>query len=114
LTALKSRAVYVKLERLTEHLVQGLLEVAKVAGVAVRINRVGSMFTVFFTSAPVTDYQTARASDTDRYGRFFQAMLERGVYFPPSQFEACFVSLVHTFKDIDETIKAARETLKNW
>ena len=114
LTALKSRAVYVKLERLTEHLVQGLLEVAKVAGVAVRINRVGSMFTVFFTSAPVTDYQTARASDTDRYGRFFQAMLERGVYFPPSQFEACFVSLVHTFKDIDETIKAAREALKNW
>jgi glutamate-1-semialdehyde 2,1-aminomutase len=114
LTALKSRAVYVKLERLTAHLVKGLLEAANVAGVAVRINRVGSMFTVFFTSAPVTDYQTARASDTDRYGGFFRAMLERGVYFPPSQFEACFVSLVHTFKDIDETIKAAREAFKNW
>jgi glutamate-1-semialdehyde 2,1-aminomutase len=114
LTALKSRAVYVKLERLTAHLVEGLLEAANVAGVAVRINRVGSMFTVFFTSAPVTDYQTARASDTDRYGGFFRAMLERGVYFPPSQFEACFVSLVHTFKDIDETIKAAREAFKNW
>jgi glutamate-1-semialdehyde 2,1-aminomutase len=114
LTALKSRAVYVKLERLTAHLVEGLLEAANVAGVAVRINRVGSMFTVFFTSALVTDYQTARASDTDRYGGFFRAMLERGVYFPPSQFEACFVSLVHTFKDIDETIKAAREAFKNW
>jgi glutamate-1-semialdehyde 2,1-aminomutase len=114
LTALKSRAVYVKLERLTAHLVKGLLEAANVAGVAVRINRVGSMFTVFFTSAPVTDYQTARGSDTHRYGGFFRAMLERGVYFPPSQFEACFVSLVHTFKDIDETIKAAREAFKNW
>jgi glutamate-1-semialdehyde 2,1-aminomutase len=114
LTALKSRAVYIKLERLTAHLVKGLLEAANVAGVAVRINRVGSMFTMFFTPAPVTDYQTARASDTDRYGGFFRAMLERGVYFPPSQFEACFVSLAHTFKDIDETIKAAREAFKNW
>jgi glutamate-1-semialdehyde 2,1-aminomutase len=109
LTALKNRAVYVKLERLTAHLVEGLLEAANIAGVPVQINRVGSMFTVFFTSLPVTDYQTARASDTDRYGGFFRAMLERGVYFPPSQFEACFVSVAHTLKDMDATIKAARE-----
>jgi glutamate-1-semialdehyde 2,1-aminomutase len=113
LTGLKSREVYVKLERLTARLVKGLLEAANVAGAAVQINRVGSMFTVFFTSTPVTDYQSARTSDTDRYGGFFQAMLERGVYFPPSQFEACFVSLAHTVKDIDTTIKAAREAFKS-
>jgi glutamate-1-semialdehyde 2,1-aminomutase len=113
LTALKNREVYVKLDRLTARLVEGLLEAANLADVEVQINRVGSMFTVFFTSTPVTDYQTARASDTARYGGFFQAMLERGVYFPPSQFEACFVSLAHTVKDIDATIKAAREAFKN-
>jgi glutamate-1-semialdehyde 2,1-aminomutase len=113
LTALKSHAVYEKLERLTAHLVEGLWEAANVASAAVQINRVGSMFTVFFTAKPVTDYQSARASDTDRYGRFFRAMLERGVYFPPSQFEACFVSLAHTVKDVDTTNKAAREAFKN-
>ena len=60
----------------------------------------------------VTNYETAKTSDTGRYARFFHALLERGVYFPPSQFEACFVSLAHTVKDIDSTIRAAREAFK--
>jgi glutamate-1-semialdehyde 2,1-aminomutase len=67
------------------------------------------MFTVFFTSEPVTNFQTAKASDTARYSKFFHAMLERGVYFPPSQFEACFVSLAHAKSDIKATIEAASE-----
>ena len=113
LTALKNREVYSKLERLTAHLTKGLLEAADAAGVAIQISRVGSMFTMFFSSTPVSDYQTARASDPDRYGRFFQTMLRHGVYFPPSQFEACFVSLAHTNKDVEATVKAAREAFRD-
>ena len=71
------------------------------------INRVGSMITVFFCAGPVMDYATAKASDTKRFGRFFHAMLERGVYLPPAQFEAAFVSLAHGEAEIDETIVAA-------
>jgi len=66
---------------------------------------------VFFTSSPVTDFQSAKTSDTARYAKFFHALLERGVYFPPSQFETCFVSLAHTKSDISTTIKAARAAL---
>ena len=73
------------------------------------INRVGSMFTLFFNGSPVTDYRSAKACDSGRHSRFFHAMLERGVYFAPSQFEACFVSLAHSHKDIAATIRAARE-----
>jgi glutamate-1-semialdehyde 2,1-aminomutase len=75
--------------------------------VPVQVNRVGSMLTVFFSQAPVFDAQSARASDARRFGRFFHAMLERGVYLPPSQFEAAFVSTAHSSDDIDQTIEAA-------
>lgn len=75
----------------------------------VTVNRVGSMFTCFFTDSPVTDYESAKRSDTRRFSRFFGAMLDRGVYLAPSQFEAAFVSAAHTDRDIDETIAAARE-----
>ena len=67
------------------------------------------MFTFFFTSGPVTDWESAKASDTARFGRFFRAMLERGVYLAPSQFEAAFLSAAHSDEDIDHTIAAARE-----
>jgi glutamate-1-semialdehyde 2,1-aminomutase len=70
-------------------------------------NRVGSMFTWFFTSGPVTDYESAQHSDTQRFARFFHAMLDRGIYLPPSQFEAAFVSAAHTEEDIRRTIRAA-------
>ena len=69
------------------------------------------MFTFFFTDGPVTDYESAKRSDTARFGRFFRAMLERGIYLAPSQFEAAFVSAAHTDEDIDKTIAAARRAL---
>ncbi len=75
----------------------------------VTVNRVGSMFTFFFTTTPVTDYETAKTSDTVRFGRFFRAMLAQGIYLPPSQFEAAFVSAAHTEEDIGRTVSAARE-----
>jgi len=75
----------------------------------ITVNRVGSMFTFFFTDQPVTDWESARRSDTARFARFFRAMLERGIYLAPSQFEAAFLSAAHTEEDIDETIAAARE-----
>jgi glutamate-1-semialdehyde 2,1-aminomutase len=70
------------------------------------------MITLFFCPGPVIDYATAKASDTARFGRFFHAMLERGVYLPPAQFEAAFVSLAHSEADIEETVRAARESLE--
>ena len=75
----------------------------------VTVNRVGSMFTFFFTDGPVTDYESAKRSDTARFGRFFRLMLERGIYLAPSQFEAAFLSAAHTDEDIDRTLAAARE-----
>jgi len=76
---------------------------------SVTVNRVGSMFTFFFCDGPVTDYESAKRSDTARFGQFFRAMLDRGVYLAPSQFEAAFLSAAHTDQDIHRTIEAARE-----
>ena len=112
LKALKQAGSYRKLESMTAELVDGLQRAAEQAGVPVQINRIGSMFTVFFTSSPVTNFQTAKTSDTTRYGKFFHSMLQQGVYFPPSQFETCFVSLAHSRSDIRSTVNAAREAFK--
>ena len=108
LEALKKEGVYNKLAASTASLVVGLKKAAEQVGVPVQVNAIGSMFTVFFTDTPVTNFQTAKTSDTVRYGRFFHAMLKNGVYFPPSQFETCFVSLAHTQSDIKATVEAAR------
>jgi glutamate-1-semialdehyde 2,1-aminomutase len=75
----------------------------------ITVNRVGSMFTFFFTDQPVTDYESAKRSDTARFARFFRAMLDRGIYLPPSQFEAAFVSAAHTEEDVRKTVAAAKE-----
>src|ERR1022692_1048413 len=80
------------------------------APAGITVNRVGSMFTFFFTDRPVTDFESAKRSDTARFGRFFRAMLERGIYLAPSQFEAAFVSAAHSGEDIRRTIDAARES----
>lgn len=112
LKALKKPGTYEKIERVTAELTSGLLDAAERAGIPVQINSIGSMFTVFFASLPITDFQKAKTSDTTRYARFFNAMLERGVYLPPSQFETCFVSLAHTRNDIKATIQVAREAFK--
>jgi glutamate-1-semialdehyde 2,1-aminomutase len=76
------------------------------------VNRIGSMMTWFFTDSPVTDYDTAKLSDTGKFGKFFHAMLERGIYLPPSQYEALFVSAAHTEADIERTVQAARESFE--
>ncbi len=81
------------------------------AGVPMTANRVGSMFTFFFTDKQVTDWESASSCDTARFGRFHNAMLHAGVWLPPSQFEAAFMSAAHTEQDIEQTIAAAREAL---
>ncbi|HEY8549693.1 MAG TPA: glutamate-1-semialdehyde 2,1-aminomutase [Vicinamibacterales bacterium] len=106
-----SRSLYRTLDRLAGRLAEGLLVAAAEADVPLQVNRVGSMLTPFFTATPVRDYATARTSDTARYGRFFQAMLARGIYIPASQFEAWFLSTAHTERHIDRTVKAARKAM---
>lgn len=103
--------VYAKLERLSATLVDGILQAAKEAGVAMTASRVGSMFTWFFSGEPVTDFTTAAASDTKRFGTFHRAMLDAGVWLPPSQFEAAFLSTAHSDADIRQTITTARQAL---
>jgi len=98
---------YEGLEALSAGLASRLLEAAKKAGVQLTVNRAGSMFTAFFAPEPVTDYASAKKSDITRFGRFFRSLLARGVYFPPSQFEAGFVSAAHSETDIEETVEAA-------
>jgi glutamate-1-semialdehyde 2,1-aminomutase len=100
---------YPELERRTKQLTQVISEAAKEAGVPVQINQIASMFTVFFTDQPVVDYASARRSDTQRYARFFHALLERGVYFPPSQFEAAFLSTAHD----DEALSFAQDAVRS-
>ncbi len=109
LKLLRDPAIYQKLEASSAALEQGLRRAAEVAGLGgkVRLNRVGSMMTCFFAPSDVADYATATASDTRRFGTFFQAMLDGGVFMAPSQFEALFVSAAHTQADIDQTVQAA-------
>jgi glutamate-1-semialdehyde 2,1-aminomutase len=106
--ALMTPAAYAKLEESSAALADGLAKEAAAAKVPVQVNRVGSMLTVFFSPSPVFDAASARASSTKRFGAFFHALLEGGVYFPPSQFEAAFLSTAHTADDIDRTLRAAR------
>jgi glutamate-1-semialdehyde 2,1-aminomutase len=101
--------IYPRLESLSADLVLGVTDAAKDAGVSVVANRVGSMFTWFFTDAPVTDWDSASKSNTEAFGNFFRGMMERGVYLPPSQYEAAFLSAAHTEDDVQQTIAAARE-----
>jgi glutamate-1-semialdehyde 2,1-aminomutase len=103
---------YTYLAKLGTRLAAGLATAAREADVSLHVNAVGSVLTPFFTHRPVRDYQSATAASTDLYARFFRAMLARGVYPPPSQFEAWFLSTAHTPKDVDKTIVAAREAMK--
>ena len=112
LKRLRDVAVYEQLERAGARLCKGLREVTREARVPVAINRVGSMWTTFFTKKPVTNWKTADKSNRNLYGRFFHEMLNEGVYLAPSQFEAAFISLAHTDELLDRTIEAARRALK--
>ena len=112
LKALRAAGVYDRLEASGKRLGDGLRRAFEEAGLPVRLNRIGSLMTVFFCARPPVDWTTASASDTGRYGAFFRGMLQRGVYLAPSQFEAMFVSLAHDDVLIDRTIEAARATLE--
>jgi glutamate-1-semialdehyde 2,1-aminomutase len=101
--------IYPRIEKLSGELVQGVAAAAKDAGVNICHNRVGSMFTWFFTAGPVTNWDTASKSDTEAFGRYFRSMLDRGVYLPPSQYEAAFLGATHSEEDIQRTIAAAKE-----
>jgi glutamate-1-semialdehyde 2,1-aminomutase len=104
---------YKNLEATTKGLAEGIGEAAKSAGVPIFQTRLGSIFCSFFTSAPVTDYASAKTSDTKKFAAFFHAMLQRGVYLAPSQFEVGFVSVAHSPEDIAETIRVAREAFQS-
>jgi glutamate-1-semialdehyde 2,1-aminomutase len=104
---------YERLEALGARLGDGLAAAAREAGVPACVNRVGSMLTLFFATGPITDYATAKTADTARFGAFFRKMRDRGVFLPPSQFEAMFVSLAHTDDDIEQILTAARAALRD-
>jgi glutamate-1-semialdehyde 2,1-aminomutase len=108
LELLRRPGTYEALERAAAQLVDGLGAIARERGVPLVAHRVGSMFTGFFTAADVVDYTSAKQCDTARFGRFFHAMLDGGVYLAPSQFEAAFVSTAHDGRAIDRTLEAAR------
>lgn len=112
LDVLAEPGAYEALEESSRRLEAGLAEAIAEAGAAVRIQRVGSMLTLFFSAGPVTDGASAMRCDTGRFGRFFRGMLARGVYLPPSQFEAWFVSLAHGRADLARTVRAARAAIR--
>jgi glutamate-1-semialdehyde 2,1-aminomutase len=101
--------VYARLDQLSADLVAGVAAAAKAAGVPMTHNRVGSMFTWFFTPGPVTDWESASKSDTEAFGRFFRNLLDSGIYLPPSQYEAAFLSAAHTEDDVKKTVAAAKQ-----
>lgn len=112
LRELSKPGTYASLEAKSAMLEKGLKDAAKRAGVSTRFYRAGSMFCTYFTDTEVTDYATAKKADAQKFSQFFSEMLEQGVNLAPSQFEAGFMSLAHSERDIETTIKAAYESLK--
>ena len=108
----ENKNAYVLLEQLGEQLAAGMKDAAKSAGVPVTFNRCGSMFCGYFTSGPVHNVADALKSDREKFKRFFHGMLDAGVYFAPSQFEAGFISTAHTSADIEKTVRAAAQVLR--
>jgi len=107
-----SAKLYARLAAHGARLAAGLADAARDAGVPLQVNAFGSLLTPFFTAQPVRDFASATSANTDRYARFFRGMIVRGIYPPPSQFEAWFISDAHTSKDIDKTIAAARAAMR--
>ncbi len=111
LDVLSHRGVYKQLDTITRRLCEGLETLLREKNVPARINRSGSTFTLFFTEEEVFDYASAKKADTRKYAEYFRRMLERGIWLPPSQFEACFLSLAHTERDVMHTLRAADAAL---
>ncbi len=105
---------YEAMDRLTFSLCEEMKPLFAGQGIPITINRMGSMFTVFFTSEPVSDFASASLADTEMFARFFRGMMKNGISLPPSQFEAWFLSLAHNHDDMDETLAACASTLKNF
>ncbi len=112
LDLLKSKRHYQDLRKKTASLAQAILKIGEERGIPITVNHATGLLTVFFTEGPVTDYETAKTSDTKKFARFFVEMMEQGIYLPPSQFEAWFVSLAHTQRDLDRTIDACDAAFK--
>lgn len=112
LKVIRQPGSFAQIEAKAAALADGIADAAARAGVPAYSTRVGTMFTIFFTGQTVIDYTSAKTSDTARFGRYFQGMLERGIYIAPSQFEAGFMSLVHSDEDIEHTIRSAAESLR--
>jgi glutamate-1-semialdehyde 2,1-aminomutase len=109
LSMLNKPGVYQQLEEQSEHLGQGLVNAARKAGIDGTLNRIGSLMSLFFCGESVTDLTSALKSDQEQFARYFNLMLNEGIYIAPSQFEALFVSLAHTRADIDQTIRSAEK-----
>lgn len=114
LDLLKAPGTWEKLEKASADLTSGIGAAAQAAGVPIQQTRVGTMFTTFFSEVHPKDWSTVAAADKDRFGRFFQKMLENGVYLAPSAFEAGFMSTAHTDADIEATVAAAEKAFKSW
>ncbi|MBW1660220.1 MAG: glutamate-1-semialdehyde 2,1-aminomutase [Deltaproteobacteria bacterium] len=112
LRVLKEEGIYGQLDEKGAYLAKGVKEAFDDAGIPVQSHRIGSMFCNFFTEAPVVDYESAKASDTERFAKFFTGLLSEGVYIAPSQFETGFVSIAHTKDDLDRTIEAIGKVAK--
>ena len=112
LRILREEAPYEELEERTSYLCSEIRKVAEEVGVEVTVNQIGSMFTVFFAEGPIRDYASAMGSDLELHCRFFWAMLRRGVYLPPSQFEAAFLSTAHGPEEMERTLSAVKEGLR--
>jgi glutamate-1-semialdehyde 2,1-aminomutase len=108
-----SPKLYRTLAALGARLATGLADAARAHGVALQVNAFGSILTPFFTGRPVRDFASATGASAEQYARFFRGMLARGIYPPPSQFEAWFLSAAHTAKDVDATIRAARDAMRD-
>ena len=104
--------LYRQLAALGRRLAAGLADAARDAGIALHVNAFGSLLTPFFTDRPVHDYRSATSANTEHYARFFRGMLARGIYPPPSQFEAWFLSAAHSVRDVDQTVRAANGAMK--
>jgi glutamate-1-semialdehyde 2,1-aminomutase len=112
LKILKRENIYKKLEKKTRQLTKGIAEAAKQNGIALQINQIASMFSLFFNQNKVKDYESALKSDNKVFIKYFSGMLKQGIYLAPSAYEASFVSMAHSDKDIEKTIEAAQNTFK--
>jgi glutamate-1-semialdehyde 2,1-aminomutase len=113
LKTLRTEKPYKRMAQLTGLLTDRIGQEAARAGLPIQIHSGASMFTVFFTGRDVRDYASAKTADTKAYGRFFHALLKEGVYFPPAQFEAAFLSAAHTAHDVERTVKAVRKAFSS-